>query len=224
MSDWQGFYSAEQVSRLVGVPRATLYSWKRAGIVTPSVTIVEGAAVVDTGYSYADLAVAKLLRALKNRQLSLRSVARSFHHLYDRFGPPDSSTWDQAHVYVIGKDVFAQKPDGWETTLATRGGQRAEMRVLGELTEEEAALLIPKSYRDYVEIDLNVMEGHPVVRDTRVPTALLAEMFDEGMSLDLLADLYAPISREAIWKAVSFEKSLDEALQVVPTTAGPPAH
>lgn len=209
---WQGFYSTSQVSRLASVPPRTLYDWKARGIIAPSVRIVDAGLVVDEGYSYADLGIIKLLRALRVKQLNLRSVAVSLRHLYERFGPPTSAGWASAHVYIIGKDVFAQKPDDWDTTLATRSGQKAEMRVLGELFEEEAAILVPKDYDAYVEINLDVMDGQPVIRDTRVPTTILAMMFDQGASIIELTTLYKPIPRGTIEKAIAFEKSLDAKL------------
>ena len=75
MGAWQGFYSTAQVSRLAGVPKRTLYHWKARGIITPSIQIVGAGGQRDEGYSYADLAIAKLLRGLRNKQLNLRSIA-----------------------------------------------------------------------------------------------------------------------------------------------------
>ena len=86
------------------------------------------------------------------------------------------------------------------------------MRVLGELFEEEAAILIPRAFSAYVEINLDVMDGQPVIRDTRVLTSTVAMMYEEGVSLGELAELYTPIPRIQIRKAVEFEESLDEVL------------
>ncbi|MBI2908034.1 MAG: DUF433 domain-containing protein [Chloroflexi bacterium] len=209
---WQGFYSTAQVSRLAGIPRRTLYDWKARGIIRPTVRIVnDSGETVDEGYSYADLAIIKLMRALREKDLNLRSVAVALRHLYERLGPPTSSNWEKAHVHIVGKDVFAQKLDGWDTTLATKYGQKADMRVLGELTEEEAAMVIPKRFDNYIEIDLSVMDGQPVIRNTRVPTSILAMMHGQGASLSELAVMYAPVPHALIRKAIEFERSLDHA-------------
>lgn len=210
MPKWQGFYSTDQVSRLAGIPKWTLYRWKKMGVISPSVRVVDAAGNVDEGYSYADLAIIKVLHALKLRKLNLRSVVTAFRHLYNRFGVPSEGGWSEAHVYIVGKDVFAQKPDNWETTLATRGGQKGEMRVLGELVEEEGALLVPREFSEYVEINPDVMDGEPVIRDTRVPTSLLATLADEGMSVPELADIYAPITATAITRGIAFERNIEE--------------
>ena len=209
--EWQGFYSTSQVSRLAGVPLSTLYTWKAKGIIAPSVQIIGESGKEDEGYSYADLAIVKLLRGLRNRSLSLRSVATALRHLYNRFGPPTSPGWQDAHVFVINNSVYALKPDEWDTTIATRHGQKMMDLLAPKLFEEEATLLIPKSFADYVEIDLHVMEGQPVIKDTRVPTSIIAMMFSQGTSLSWLASLYAPIPRLHLKKAIDFERSLDKA-------------
>ncbi len=110
---------------------------------------------------------------------------------------------------ICGTKII-QKPDNWETTLATKGGQKAEMRVLGELVEEEGALLVPKQFSEYIEINPDVMDGEPVIKDTRVPTSILATMSAEGMPITELAELYSPISAIAIEKAIEFEENIEE--------------
>ena len=90
-------------------------------------------------------------------------------------------------------------------------------RVLGDLFEEEAGLLIPRDYDAYVEIDLNIMGGQPVIRNTRVPTSTIADLFREGVSVEDLSILYEPIPKTTIEKAISFEQGLDKVL--APTVA-----
>jgi len=220
--NWQGFYSDRQVSRLAHIPLRTLYRWKAKGIINPSVRVIDFEGKVEEGYSYAGLAMIKLLRALKVKRLNLRSIVNTLQHLHTRFGLPNSEGWQQAHVYIVGKEVFAQKPDNWDTTLASKHGQKAEMRVLGELFEEDGSVIVPKSFSQYVEINLDVMEGLPVVRDTRVPTYVLEMMSKQGNSIDILAELYAPIPAETIQKAIDFEQSLDETLKIAKTRAVTP--
>lgn len=217
---WQGFYSTRQVSRLARVPLRTVYDWKARGVIAPSVRVIDAKGGTEEGYSYADLAIIKLLRALRVKQLNLRSIVIALRHLFERFGSPNEPGWSNAHVYILGKNVFAQKPDNWDTTLATEYGQKAEMRVLGELFEEEAALLVPRTFSEYVEINLDVMEGQPVIRDTRIPTFMIAMMSEQGAQIDELAELYSPVPVRAIEGAIAFERSLNEALTTTTAQAG----
>ena len=208
---WDGFYSAAQVSRLAGVPRSTLYDWKKRGIIGPSVQIFARDKLLEEGYSYADLAVIKLVRGLKDKQLTRKSLIVALKHLLERFGSFDSRNWERSHLYVINKEVYAQKPDQWDATAATRGGQKL-MLPAPEFFEEEAGLLIPRRYSGYVEIDPGIMDGLPVVANTRIPTSTLAMMSEQGMSFSTLAELYYPVPMETLEKAIEYERSLDAAI------------
>ncbi len=217
MSSWQGFYSTSQVSRLARVPLSTLYSWKTRGIISPSVEVVDkDGYVVEEGYSYADLTIIRIMRALREDRLDLTSVGIALRHMYERLGPP-SEGWSDANVYLVGNKIFAERSDEWQTTSATSFGQKVATRMFGDLfpllreQEEEGSILVPRDYAKYVEIDPRVMGGQPVVRDTRIPTSLFPVLLAKGKSVDDLIRLYHPISRETIEKTVEFEKYLDSA-------------
>jgi uncharacterized protein (DUF433 family)/DNA-binding transcriptional MerR regulator len=214
--EWQGFYSTTQVSRIAQVPLRTLYDWKARGIIKPSVLVMDNNLLVLDGYSYADLAIIKILRALREDQIDLSSAGVALRHLWERLGPP-SRGWADAHVYLVGKRIYAEKKDEWETTAATQFGQKVETRVFGELfqelkkQEEEGSILVPTDFRTFVEIDPKVMGGQPVVRGTRVPTSILAMLKAQGKSLKELTRLYSPIPKGAIEKAIEYEDFLDKA-------------
>ena len=217
MTKWHGFYSTPQVARLARVPVSTLYSWRKRAIIAPSVELVdENGETVEEGYSYADLTIVRIIRALREDRLDLTSVSVALRHMYERLGPP-SEGWSDANVYIVGNKIFAEKSDDWQTTSATGFGQRVDTRVFGDLfpllreQEEEGSILVPRDYTAYVEIDPSVMGGQPVVRNTRVPTSLFPTLLAKGKSIDDLSRLYYPISRETIEKTVEFEKFLDSA-------------
>ena len=217
MTKWQGFYSTSQVSRLAKVPLSTLYSWKERAIIVPSVEVInEHGDVVDEGYSYADLTIIKIMRALRVDRLNLTSVGTALRHMYERLGPP-SRGWSDANVYIVDKKIFAEQSDEWETTSASGFGQKVETRLFGDLfpllreQEEEGSILVPRDYSAYVEIDPSIMGGQPVVRDTRIPTSLFPSLLAKGKSIDDLIRLYYPVSRETIEKTIEFENYLDRA-------------
>ena len=217
MAEWQGFYSTFQVSRLARIPTSTLYDWKARGIIKPSLKLMDGDLVVLEGYSYADLTIIRIMRALRQDQLNLNSVGVALRHLYERLGPPDHG-WADANVYIVGKRIYAEKQDEWETTAATQLGQKVETRVFGDLfkelreQEEGGSILVPKEFSTAVEINPKVMGGQPVVRNTRVPTSILATLREKGKSLAEIARLYKPIPKGAIEKAIEYECYLDSAL------------
>jgi len=218
MPEWQGFYPTSQVSRLARVPRRTLYEWRRRGIIAPSIALRnEHGDIVDAGYSYADLAIIKIMRALRDDQLDLASVHIALRHLFDRLGPP-SQGWAYAHVYIKDNSVYAEKQDEWDITAATQFGQKTARPLFGNMfeelleLEEPGAILVPEDFRRYVEIDPSVMGGEPVVKNTRIPTSILAAQRGRGKSLAQLARAYRPVAKKAIAKAIEYEEFLDTAI------------
>ena len=99
MAEWQGFYSTSQVSRLARVPRSTLYDWKVRNILKPSVRIMSGDEVVDEGYSYADLTILRMSRAIRDNKLNMRSVCIALRNLVDRFGHPDKGWFNVSRLH-----------------------------------------------------------------------------------------------------------------------------
>jgi len=216
MAEWHGFYSGVQVARIAQIPTRTLYEWKSRGIIAPSIQVMDNALKVMDGYSYADLTIIKILRALREDQLDLKHAAIALRHLWERLGPPDRG-WADAHVYLVGNKIYAEKQDEWETTAATQFGQKVEARLFGDLfeelkrNEEKGGLLVPLDYQKAVEINPDVMGGQPVIRGTRVPTSILAMLKKQGKSVQELARLYFPIPEQTIDKGIEYEEFLDHA-------------
>lgn len=214
MTEWQGFYSTAQVSRLAGVPVATLYEWRRRGIVRPSLQLVQAGLVADEGYSYADVTLIRVLRALRERRLTFDSAGNALRHMYERLGPP-SRGWANERVYVVGNRIYVDRPDEWGATDATELGQKVEPVLFGDLFEElreldeGASILVPPEFRAYVQINPQIMGGEPVIKNTRLPTSVLRAMLRKYKTVDRLASLYRPITKEAIKKALEYEAYLD---------------
>ena len=214
MAQWQGFYSTAQVSRLARVPVSTLYDWKAKGIVVPSVAIQRHGLVADYGYSYANLTVIRLMRAIRDRKLQLRSASIALHHLFERFGPPGKG-WADAQVFFVGRRVFAERrePDEWGTTTAEQYGQKVETRLFGDLFHElkemaeGGSILVPKDYASAVEIDPNIMSGEPVVRDTRIATSVIFMKYAKGKTISELARLFE-LAQDLVKKVIEYEHFL----------------
>jgi len=222
MAEWHGFYTIAQVSRIARIPRRTLYEWRERDIIRPSVQIRnEQDQLVDAGFSYADLTIIKIMRAMREDQLDLKSVGIALAHLFERLGRP-SKGWADANVYLVGNRVYADKPDEWEVTAATGFGQKVEVRLFGDMfeelreLEEEAEFLVPERFRPFVQIDPAVMGGEPVVKNTRLPTATLAALKAKGKPVAEIVRLYEPLPKRSIKKAIEFE----EYLNLPPSAAG----
>jgi uncharacterized protein (DUF433 family) len=219
MIAWQGFYSTSQVSRLARIPRSTLYDWKSRNILKPSVRIMAGSEVVDEGYSYADLTILRLSRAIRDKKLNMRSVCVAIRHLIDRFGHPNLGwSWSDVHVYIANNHVYAEKLDEWDVTAADRGGQKVETALFDDVfdilrdMDEDGDILLPKGFSQCITIKPGVMGGNPVIRNTRIPTSNIATKFHQGTPIARLLDLYQPVTRQCIEKAIEYEEYLNSPI------------
>ena len=217
---FQGFYSVSQVSRLARVPRSRLYDWKKRNILKPSIQIVADGKVVDEGYSYADVTILRLCRAIRDKKLNMQSVCTALLHLIDRFGHPDKD-WNNVHVYIANNHVYADRLDEWEITAADKSGQKVETKLFGDVFDilrnmdqggDIGDILLPEGFSQFVTINPNVMGGEPVIRNTRILTATVAAKHRNGTSTDRLVELYQPIARECIERAIEYEEFLNSPI------------
>ena len=212
---WPGFYTALDVARLAQIPSSTLYEWQQRKIIEPSIEFKEDGVRTEQGYSYADLVMIRILRALREDKIDFTSAAIAIDHLFARLGPP-SRGWADAHVYFRGKRIYAWKPDAWDVTEATAMGQKVETRVFGDIfpklrrIEEGISIVVPEKYWGHVDIDPRVKDGQPVVHGTRIPTSALAGLDKRLWSPRRIAQAYG-IAIETVKKVLDYERRLDMA-------------
>jgi uncharacterized protein (DUF433 family)/DNA-binding transcriptional MerR regulator len=213
---WSGFYTIPDVSRLAQIPQRTLYQWQQRGIIAPALSVEEGSRTVH-GYTYAQLTIIRIIRAVRTRRLDFKAAGTALMHLYDRFGSPDEG-WADQQVYIVGSTIYADRPDDWEVTSATAGGQRVEQRLFGDFfeelrgLEEGESILIPAEYREHVDINPDVMDGEPVLKGTRIPTRMVAALSGAGRSVSDIARMYGGMTKRTVEKAIAYESFLDTSL------------
>jgi DNA-binding transcriptional MerR regulator len=213
----QGFYTPLEASRIAQVPLWTVNSWKRSGIVIPSVEWLDEYDKVHIGHTFETVVFLRLIRLLRDKGFSLREAVKAIKTLRDRLGVP-SKRWGDAKIFTDKRDIYVQdNRDGWEVTVATRSHQKIADFLFGkefELLKDRAdALLIPKQFLNYVEIDTSIKNGLPIVLDTSVPTNLIHKLKLQGYRYLDISDMYPFIALNKMRGAEGYEKFLDKALK-----------
>ena len=212
---WPGFYTSRDVARLAQIPLRTLLEWQQRKIIKPSLEFGDEDGKTVKGYTYADLVMIRILRALREDKIDFTSAAIAIDHLFTRLGPP-SRGWADAHVYFQGKRIYAWKPDSWDVTEATAMGQKVETRAFGDIfpklrqIEEGISIVVPEEYWGHVDIDPRVKDGQPVVHGTRIPTSALAGLAERLWSPGRIAQAYG-IAVETVKQVLDYERGLDMA-------------
>ncbi len=209
-----GFYTTQDASRIARIPENTLRDWRNKGVIVPSLEFTDEDGKSSWGYNYEALMLARLLRILRENHVGLRRGVATLRHCLARFGPP-GPVWAEVKVFVFeGGEIFTYREDEWDSTLPVRAGQKAAEELFGEdfsLVKENAdALLVPKQFLEWVQIDPDIRDGSPVVRGTRIRTQTLKGMIDANWPPLLIVDLaYPHLNEQQVRNAVEYERFLD---------------
>lgn len=212
-----GFYPTQDAARLIGAKPAMLYRWAQDDLVRPTLrTWVSGEE--NAGYSFEELIYLRVIRLLR-RNTSLYGAAKTLQHVVHRVGPIGPS-WAQLEIGIDhARDIWVKYPDDWELVKVVDSsgtGQRGEIKFLfpeefKDLSTHIDSLLIPREFRRFIEINPEVRDGFPVIRDTSFETAVVRRFRDRNISILELHAYYPSYSAEQLGAADKYEKLLDNA-------------
>ena len=207
-----GFYAPSEAARLARVPLAEVHAWRREGIVVPTLRSTGGEWAEQAGYTFEAVVYLRLLRMLRERRVPLHRSVTAVKHLQERFGPPGAG-WEAARIFVRGQEAFVDSRDQWETTVASKGGQKVAEALFDEefrlLRQRADALLVPAKFQKVVEVDPGVRSGLPTIRGTTLPTRILHRMRSAGATIARIRECYPWLSAEQVKGALAFEQYLD---------------
>jgi uncharacterized protein (DUF433 family) len=222
----QPAYSITEASRYLSIPAATLRSWV-AGRKYPTGAgpkffrpIIQLTANARDGLSFANLVEAHVLDAIRrHHQVQLSKIREAIHYLRQHFG--SNHPLSEQRFQTDGIDLFVEKFG--RLIDVTQSGQitlrellKAHLhRVEHDHTGAAVRLYPFTRKRDLHEpkvvvIDPHISYGRPVLAGTGIPTAVVAERYKAGESIDELAEDYGR-SRKEIEEAIRCELSLEAA-------------
>ena len=206
------YFTVADAARLAGMTPSRLKRWITLGAATPTQRILANREIVATGFTLSDVGFIHLIRHFVDRGDSLEDSILILHHFAARFGPP-SERWADAFVAVGGPGrgtLVAFAPDPYLATLPIHGIEGAGQRyfdLLGELVHDRVtleSLLIPREFREFVEINANKEGGHPVVRGTRISTAAIRAIARRFGKLSVTADYFPHITQTVVRSGCAF--------------------
>jgi len=209
--DALGFYTSLEAARIARVPVHRVYAWKREGIVLPTVEEIDSEYPERVGYTFDAVVYLRVVRMLRDKGVSLPKAVQVVKHLYERFGAPGPD-WENARVFKFNREIVVNAKDEWESTLATKGGQKVGELLLGEefalLRERADALLVPDQYQRFIEIRPETRSGLPVIKDTTIQTATIYKLRERNLSLAKIREHYPHLQTDQIKAAISYERLL----------------
>lgn len=222
----QSAYSITEASRYLSIPTATLRSWvvgrkypTDSGIkfFSPLILLPDDARA---GLSFVNLVEAHVLDAIRrHHQVPLSKIREAIHYLQKHFSSKHPLA--EQRFQTDGIDLFIDKFG--KLINVTQSGQialrellKAHLHRVEHNANGAAVRLYPFTRkRDLSEpkvivIDPHISYGRPVLVGTGIPTAIVAERYKAGESIDELAEDYGR-SRNEIEEAIRCELWLEAA-------------
>lgn len=212
-----GFYTPIEASRYAQVPIWTVHSWRRHGIIIPSVEWTDELDKVHIGHTFETVVFLRIIRLLRDKGTSLLTAVRAVKSIHERLGTP-SERWASAQFFVRNKEIIvSDETDGWESTVATKRNQKVAELLFGDefkrLKERADALLIPEPFMNYVEIDPSIQHGLPIILETTILTNVIHKLHIQGYEYRDIKDMYPFVPDDKITGAGDYELFLDQEIK-----------
>jgi uncharacterized protein (DUF433 family) len=183
----RGHYLAHEVGRLAGISGHMIGQWARRGYIRSSQS-----AETPRVYSFQDVAEAMVVHELLDRGVSHRQIRSTITSLRGRYG----HDWPLTHARLAteGGRVVTEADEAFYDT-GKRGWQQLNIdesdlkRIVGELQRGGwAARTLPDLTR--IEVDPGRLSGRPVIKGTRVPAELVAQLAETARGRQTLREGY----------------------------------
>jgi uncharacterized protein (DUF433 family)/DNA-binding transcriptional MerR regulator len=197
-----GFYSAAEAARIAKVPRSTLDYWTRTKLIPASQRSTRPRL-----YSFEDLrdiVVAEQLRKQGAKTRHTRAALKWVRSEHDVQRLAQASFWvDQgALVYMTDRGLVAPHMRGQRPF-------KVNMRkVFKQLGSDPSDPLLLRPHKR-IQIDPRVRGGTPVIEGTRIPTRLVRELVDDGVTEADILRMYPALTAADIAAAVEWESQQD---------------
>jgi uncharacterized protein (DUF433 family)/DNA-binding transcriptional MerR regulator len=221
----RGVYDAKRAAALAGVPRRTLSEWARNGLYPASVAPNPYTRL----WSWSDLLALRAIDWLRRAKpegpprVTVQKIRKALLDL-DLAQTPR----EQLHNVVVteGGELFWRLPFEGEylrvfqatpVESAVRAGPGHQMvlpyalNLVAPYVGQKGRgpdLLTP---RTLLRIIPGKLHGAPHVAGTRIPTAVLFTLAQQGYGVDDILEMYPDASREAVDQAIELEGSLQQA-------------
>lgn len=218
-----GTYTAAEASRYLRVPLSTVRSWvfgSRSGAknhTKPFSSVLQLPEPEVRLLSFINLVELHVLNAVRrHHKISLEKVRQSIAYIQNAFGNEHPLACQQ--LYTDGKDLFVEHFGQWVNT--SKSGQLAIPEIiqvyLQRIEWDEFGVpqrlypwtrLRETESPKWIAIDPRLSFGQPVVVGTGIPTAMLAQRYAAGESIDELAADYG-CERLQVEEAIRYELPL----------------
>ncbi len=209
-------FNLEQAARVAGLAPQQIRRWPLAGIIVPSIRSGPAGSPYRFLYSFEDLVGLRTLGCLlATRMFSLPQLKLAAHYMRQFYRQP----WAQASFLIEGNQLFIKHPNGENVISLLKPGQ-ARMplafsweHIRQEVEEGTRSLQICTSEQiGTLERHRNILHNKWRIAGTRIPTSIVWECVQSGMSEAEILAPYPTLRIEDISAAMAHEGAQLESL------------
>lgn len=211
----RGRYNADRAAQLSGVPRSTIYDWRRKKILLPDYAHADPAI-----WSYRDLVLLRLLAWLRQGGMERPLAAAKTKHVRDQLsaGVQIRQIHATSHdVVLLGENADDEIDDDRQNLLPSSDFYSLlasfdlhepidELRGTKDGSSWAPHLVTPSRHSS---ISPWVLAGDPCVRNSRIPTAAIFALSTERqLPSEAIVDLYPGLTVEQVDDVTELEQRL----------------
>ena len=216
---YRGALRARLVAPLAGTTPNQLAAWHRRSILTSS--FIKGRRGVPRLYSWIDYQKARALVALIEQGIQRPRLGPQIAAL-----DAEVDEWWKLPLLAYSNYVIVPRDDAPGYTIVEKQGAMDDLIRDAPLRSEDvsaddAELAIDvirvlraegplgrlAEYREFIDMDPRIQDGHPIVSGRRIETGMLAKLSEWGRSRDELADRF-DLATQQVEAALAFEQAL----------------
>lgn len=201
---YRGLYDAPRAAALSGVPETTLHYWARKGIYVPSISPEPRIRY----WSWMDLLALRMIHWLRHddgdtKAVPMSKVRDALDVLRDLNIP--RQLFHRVVVGRLGNDVYVKVGDSVFRADTSRQGLMLTTVNLIEPYGSGPDLLEP---RPQIRIIPGKLHGEPHILGTRIATATIYALHEDGYSSGDIREMYPEANPHALEQAIDLELSL----------------
>ena len=204
-------FNLEQAARVTGLAPQRIRRWSLAGIIAPSIRSGPAGSPYRFLYSFEDLIGLRTLgRLLATRMFSLPQLKLAAQYMRQFYRQP----WAQASFLIEGNQLFIKHPNGENVVSLLKPGQARMPLVFSweqirQEIEDGVRLLQMRTPEQIgvLERHRNVLHNKWWIAGTRIPTSIIWECAQSGMTEGEILVAYPTIRIEDISAAMAHEEA-----------------
>jgi uncharacterized protein (DUF433 family)/DNA-binding transcriptional MerR regulator len=193
-------FETRLAAALSGATVRQLTYWRRQEILVPEVSAQRVVL-----YSFRDVVAARTVTYLRDSR-SLHSIRKALNGLR-LIG--ESGHLSSYKLVPHGKRGISLVDGGRALDLVDQPGQILLSQVFGSFPAEDIEVPNLFTPRPLISVNPDVRGGHPVVKDTRVPFDVVADLVRDGVGADDVQEFFPSVTADAARDAVSYADYVD---------------